>query len=45
MMPPYGKSLTPEDIRDLIAYMRAIAVPSYGKGSAKGHKKTKGKPS
>lgn len=45
MMPPYGKSLTQDDIRDLIAYMRAIAVPTYGKSSAKGYRKRKGKPS
>lgn len=35
MMPPYGKSLTPGEIDDLIAYMRAIAVPEYHKPSAK----------
>ena len=29
MMPPYGKSLTPDEIRDLIAYIRVIAVPAY----------------
>jgi mono/diheme cytochrome c family protein len=29
MMPPYGLSLTPNDINDLIAYTRAIAVPEY----------------
>jgi mono/diheme cytochrome c family protein len=29
MMPAYGKTLTPEEIRDLIAYTRAIAVPPY----------------
>ena len=45
MMPPYGKSLTQDDIRDLIAYMRAIAAPAYGKTSVKGHRKRKGKPS
>jgi mono/diheme cytochrome c family protein len=29
MMPPYGKTLTQEEIRSLIAYARAIAVPPY----------------
>jgi mono/diheme cytochrome c family protein len=29
MMPPYGKTLTQEEIRSLIAYGRAIAVPPY----------------
>ena len=35
MMPPYGKSLTQGEIWDLIAYMRAIAVPAYDKSSAR----------
>lgn len=29
MMPPYGKSLTQDEIHDLIAYIRVIAVPAY----------------
>jgi mono/diheme cytochrome c family protein len=29
MMPPYGGTLTPEEIRAVIAYARAIAVPAY----------------
>jgi cytochrome c oxidase cbb3-type subunit 3 len=29
MMPPYGQSLTQEEIKDLIAYTRAIAQPPY----------------
>ena len=29
MMPPYGKSLTPEDIHSLVAYIRVIASPPY----------------
>src|SRR5215471_1233694 len=29
MMPPYGKTLTPEEIRSLIAFARAIAQPVY----------------
>lgn len=29
MMPPYGQTLTREEIRDVIAYTRAIAQPAY----------------
>ena len=29
MMPPYGRTLTGEEITDLIAYIRAIAQPAY----------------
>ncbi len=29
MMPPWGKTLTQDDIRALIAYMRAVAQPPY----------------
>ncbi len=29
MMPPWGKSLTQDDIRNLVAYTRAIAQPPY----------------
>jgi len=29
MMPPYGGTLSEEEIDDLIAYMRVIAVPEY----------------
>jgi mono/diheme cytochrome c family protein len=29
MMPPYGQMLTPEEIRDVIAFTRAIAQPAY----------------
>jgi mono/diheme cytochrome c family protein len=29
MMPPYGNSLTDDEINSLIAYTRAIAVPAY----------------
>jgi mono/diheme cytochrome c family protein len=29
MMPPYGASLSDEEIDDLIAYMRVIAMPEY----------------
>jgi mono/diheme cytochrome c family protein len=29
MMPPYGQTLTQEEIREVIAYTRAIAQPPY----------------
>jgi mono/diheme cytochrome c family protein len=29
MMPPYGRTLSPEEIRAVIAYARAIAQPPY----------------
>ena len=29
MMPPYGRTLTDEEITDLIAYIRVIAQPAY----------------
>jgi hypothetical protein len=29
MMPPYGLSLTPTEINDVIAYTRVIATPEY----------------
>ncbi len=35
MMPPYGTSLTEDEIKDLIAYMRVIAVPEYHPPSVK----------
>jgi mono/diheme cytochrome c family protein len=35
MMPPYGKALTVDEIDDLIAYMRVIAVPEYQKAADK----------
>jgi mono/diheme cytochrome c family protein len=31
MMPPYGKTLSPEDIKAVIAFTRAIASPAYQK--------------
>lgn len=31
MMPPYGKTLSPGDIKAVIAYTRAIAQPAYQK--------------
>jgi hypothetical protein len=45
MMPPYGKSLTPDEIKDLIVYMRAIAVPEYHKPSGKASRIWRSKPS
>ncbi len=33
MMPPYGKSLTPDEIYDVVAYTRAIASPAYPRPS------------
>ncbi len=35
MMPPYGKSLTPSEIRNVVAYMRAIAAPAYRRSSGR----------
>jgi len=29
MMPPYGKTLTPDEIRSVIAFTRAVAQPPY----------------
>lgn len=29
MMPPYGKVLSKDEIRGVIGYIRAIAVPPY----------------
>ena len=37
MMPPYAKSLTDDEIDDLIAYTRAVAVPEYHRPSGKAH--------
>jgi mono/diheme cytochrome c family protein len=31
MMPPYGKTLSPDDIKAVIAFTRAIANPTYQK--------------
>ena len=36
MMPPYGKSLDRDQIRALIAYMRAVAQPPYQKPARPG---------
>ncbi len=35
MMPPYGRSLSQDQINSLIAYIRAIAVPEYHLASGK----------
>ena len=35
MMPPYGSTLTQDEIDDLISYMRVIAVPEYKKPTRK----------
>jgi mono/diheme cytochrome c family protein len=35
MMPPYGSTLGNEEINDLIAYIRVIAVPEYNNPSGK----------
>ncbi len=40
MMPPYGQMLTPEEIRDVIAYTRAIAQPAYQPPALPGAKYT-----
>ncbi len=45
MMPPYGKSLAPDEIDALIAYMRVIAVPAYPGKSSKVHRIWGTKPS
>lgn len=47
MMPPYGQSLTPQEITDVVAYMRVIATPAYVKPtlwSRIAHKKQKSAP-
>jgi mono/diheme cytochrome c family protein len=36
MMPPYGRTLRPEEIQSLIAYMRAIAQPLYQQSARPG---------
>ena len=33
MMPPYGRSLSKDEIAGLVAYMRVIAVPEYQKSA------------
>jgi cytochrome c oxidase cbb3-type subunit 3 len=40
MMPPYGQTLTQEEIRQLIAYTRAIAQPPYQPPARAGSKYT-----
>ena len=41
MMPPYGGSLSDEEIDDLIAYMRVIAVPEYKPAGGKNASRSK----
>lgn len=38
MMPPYGQTLTPEEIRAVVAYARAIVVPAPQAPSRPGQK-------
>ena len=38
MMPPYGRSLTQDEILDLVAYTRIIAIPAYNPSSVRKHK-------
>ena len=38
MMPPYGRTLTRQDIQDVIAYARAIAQPLYEPSARPGPK-------
>src|SRR5579872_4194565 len=40
MMPPYGQMLTQEEIKDVIAYTRAIAQPAYQPPALPGPKYT-----
>jgi mono/diheme cytochrome c family protein len=35
MMPPYGSTLSDEEINDVIVYIRAIATPGYSVASSK----------
>ena len=46
MMPPYGATLSDEEIDNLIAYMRVIAVPEYkpGKGQNASQNLSRSKP-
>jgi mono/diheme cytochrome c family protein len=44
MMPPYGKSLTADEINNLIAYIRVIAVPEYHPQSGKINSTLRSKP-
>lgn len=40
MMPPYGRTLSPEEIRSVIAFTRAIAQPAYQKPGRPGSQYT-----
>jgi mono/diheme cytochrome c family protein len=41
MMPPYGKTLTAEQVKAVIAFARAIAQPAYVKNPPAGHAASK----
>jgi cytochrome c oxidase cbb3-type subunit 3 len=43
MMPPYGRMLSAEDIRDVIAFARAIAQPPYQPSARAGSQDSAGK--
>lgn len=40
MMPPYGKTLSPEEIKQVIAFTRAVAQPPYQKPGRPGSQYT-----
>jgi cytochrome c oxidase cbb3-type subunit 3 len=40
MMPPYGKTLSPDEIKSVIAFTRAIAQPAYQKPGRPGSQYT-----
>lgn len=44
MMPPYGSTLSDEEINDVIAYIRVIAVPEYKASPAKSNADSRNKP-
>jgi mono/diheme cytochrome c family protein len=44
MMPPYGATLSDEEINDLIAYIRVIATPEYHNPSGKDNTSSRSKP-
>lgn len=45
MMPPYGSTLSQEEISDLIAFMRVIAIPEYHQRPGKSNSGGRSKPS
>ena len=44
MMPPYGSTLTQDEVNGLVAYMRIIAVPEYHKPSGNANTTLRSKP-